>query len=135
MSGSHVPDHAIAEGVRTAIGLYCQALDDGRVDDVLATFWSDGVLEFVGNTTYRGHDELRAFYETTARSAMPRRHQLANTHIVGWDNPLVTAHSDFSMVELTDTGWRISVVGRYRDTLRHQDGVVRFSHRVLDLTN
>ena len=120
--------------MRTAIGLYCQALDDGRVDDVLATFWPDGVLDFVGIGTYEGHDGLRGFYEGTPPPAMPRRHHIANTHIVDWNDPLVTAFSDFAVVQQSESGWAISVVGRYRDTLRHQDGIVRFSHRTLELT-
>ena len=34
----------VAEGIRAAIATYTQALDDGRTDDVVATFCSDGIL-------------------------------------------------------------------------------------------
>ena len=39
---------------------YCQALDDGRWDDLVDLFTPDGA--FVGLSTARGHDELRTFF-------------------------------------------------------------------------
>ena len=39
---------------------YCQALDDGRWDDLVDLFVPDGA--FVGLSTARGHDELRTFF-------------------------------------------------------------------------
>ena len=38
----------VAEGVRAAIATYTQALDDGRTDDVVATFCPDGSCEMPG---------------------------------------------------------------------------------------
>ncbi|PUA82272.1 nuclear transport factor 2 family protein [Nocardioides currus] len=39
---------------------YCQALDEGRWDDLVDLFTPDGA--FVGLSTARGHDELRTFF-------------------------------------------------------------------------
>ena len=46
----------VAEGVRAAIATYTQALDDGRTDDVVATFCPEGVCQIPGLGTHRGHD-------------------------------------------------------------------------------
>ena len=39
----------VAEGVRATIAAYTQALDDGRTDDVVATFCADGVVRHPGH--------------------------------------------------------------------------------------
>ena len=44
----------VSEGVRAALAQYTQALDDGRTDDVVATFCADGVCEIPGMGTTRG---------------------------------------------------------------------------------
>ena len=49
----------VVEGVRATIAAYTQALDDGRTDDVVATFCPDGVCDIPGMGTHRGHDALR----------------------------------------------------------------------------
>ena len=37
----------VAEGVRATLAAYTHALDDGRTDDVVATFCPDGVVETI----------------------------------------------------------------------------------------
>jgi hypothetical protein len=46
--GDAVTSADVAEGVRAAIATYTQALDDGRTDDVVATFCPDGSCEMPG---------------------------------------------------------------------------------------
>ena len=48
----------VEEGVRSALAVYAQALDDGRTDDVVATFCPDGVCEIPGMGTHAGHEAL-----------------------------------------------------------------------------
>jgi hypothetical protein len=57
----------VAEGVRATIAAYTQALDDGRTDDVVATFCPDGVCDIPGMGTHEGHAALRAAYAGWAR--------------------------------------------------------------------
>jgi hypothetical protein len=45
----------VAEGVKAALAAYTQALDDGRTDDVVATFCPDGACEIPGLGHHRGH--------------------------------------------------------------------------------
>lgn len=63
----------VAEGVRATIAAYTQALDDGRTDDVVATFCPDAVCDFGGMGTFEGHDALRAAYASWAPRG-PQRH-------------------------------------------------------------
>jgi hypothetical protein len=52
-----------------------------------------------------------------------------NTLVTDWDDHRAVAVSDVVFLLLGDTGWRIVVVGRYRDTLHHHEGAWRFHRR------
>ena len=41
----------VAEGIRATLAAYAHALDDGRTDDVVATFCPDGAVEIPGMGT------------------------------------------------------------------------------------
>lgn len=107
-------------GVRAAIAAYTHALDDGRADDVVATFCPDGVVDIPGMGTHEGHEALRAAYERWAPRA-PQRHLVLNTHVTRWDEHEADATSDVVFLLLGDAGWQVQLVGRYRDVL-HRDG-------------
>jgi len=110
----------VAEGVRAAIAAYTLALDDGRTDDVVATFCPDGVVVLPGMGTHEGHDALRAAYDSwTPRR--PQRHLILNTLVTEWDDHEASATSDMVFILLRSGGWSIQLVGRYHDTL-HRDG-------------
>jgi hypothetical protein len=118
----------VSEGVRAALAVYAQALDDGRTDDVVATFCPDGVCEIPGMGTHKGHRALReAYSKWTPRR--PQRHLVANTVVDVWDDQEATAISDVIFILWDDSGWTIKLVGRYHDVLHHDDGVWRFHHR------
>jgi hypothetical protein len=118
----------VVEGVRGALAAYTQALDDGRTDDVVATFCRDGGCDIPGLGTYRGHDALRGGYAGW-QPKRPVRHLVVNTLVTEWDDDEATATSDVVVLVQRDTGWAIQVVGRYQDTLHHDDGTWRFHHR------
>jgi ketosteroid isomerase-like protein len=117
----------VAEAVRNTIAAYTQALDDGRVDDVVATFCSDGVVDIEGMGTYEGHDALREAYEGW-KPRGPQRHVVANTLVTDWSDEQATAVSDVIFMFKSDTGWQIFTVGRYEDTF-HRDGDTWKFHR------
>lgn len=110
----------VAEGVRATIARYTQALDDGRTDDVVATYCPDGAFELPGTGTFEGHDALR---ETYARwtPRVPQRHLVVNTLITAWDDDEATATSDVVLIVQTDGRWSVQFVARYDDVL-HRDG-------------
>jgi hypothetical protein len=119
----------VSEGVRAALAAYTQALDDGRVEDVVATFCTDGVIDIPGMGTHAGHDALRAAYAGW-KPRRPQRHLVLNTHVTEWDDHQASASSDVIFLLMgKDGGWSIQLVGRYQDTLHHDDGTWRFHHR------
>jgi hypothetical protein len=117
----------VAEGVRATIAAYTQALDDGRTDDIVATFCPDGVCEIPGMGTHVGHDALRAAYAGW-KPRRPQRHVVVNTHVTDWNADEASAISDVIFLLQGDAGWAIQLVGRYRDTL-HRDGDTWRFHR------
>jgi ketosteroid isomerase-like protein len=129
----------VVEGVRATIAAYAHALDDGRTDDVVATFCPDGVCEIPGMGTHEGHDAIRAAFSAwTPRQ--PQRHLVLNTLVTDWDDHHASAVSDMVFVLLGDSGWEIQLVGRYHDTLHRggdglDDGRWRFHHRVAAFVN
>jgi uncharacterized protein (TIGR02246 family) len=121
----------VVEGIRATIAAYTQALDDGRTDDVVATFCPDGVCEIPGMGTHVGHDALRAAYaQWTPRR--PQRHLVVNTLVTDWNDAAATAVSDVVFLLKGDAGWAVQVVGRYTDTLRCLDGAWRFHRRAAE---
>jgi hypothetical protein len=123
----------VAEGVRATLATYTQALDDGRTDDVVATFCPDGAIELPGMGSHTGHDALRAAYTKWA-PRRPQRHLVLNTVIGTWNDDEATASSDVIFILLGDEGWDIKLVGRYSDVL-HRDGASwRFHHRAASFT-
>ena len=118
----------VVEGVRATIAAYTHALDDGRTDDVVATFLPDGVCDIPGMGTHAGHDALRAAY-TAWKPRRPQRHLVVNTLVTDWDDHEANAVSDVVFLLQGDSGWAIQVVGRYQDTLRRVDGGWFFRRR------
>jgi hypothetical protein len=121
----------VAEGIRATIAAYTQALDDGRTDDVVATFCPDGVCEIPGMGTHVGHDALRAAYTKWA-PRRPQRHLVVNTLVTDWNDHEASAISDVIFLLQGDAGWAVQVVGRYYDTLRRSDGPWRFHRRAAE---
>jgi len=118
----------VVEGVRAAMAAYAQALDDGRTDDVVATFCPDGVADIPGFGTFEGHAALHEAYSGW-RPKRPQRHVVLNTLVTDWSDDRATASSDLLFVLRGDSGWTIQLVARYEDTL-HRDGATwRFHHR------
>ena len=118
----------VEAGVRASIAAYTQALDDGRTDDIIATFCADGVCDIPGMGTHEGHDALREAY-AGLQPRRPQRHVVVNTLVTKWDEHEATAISDVIFLLQRESGWAIQVVGRYHDTLHHDAGTWRFHRR------
>jgi hypothetical protein len=127
--GSDMTFAEVAEGVRATLAAYTHALDDGRTDDVVATFCPDGVVEIPGMGTHGGHDALRTAYAGWA-PRRPQRHLVLNTHVTEWSTTEAEAISDVIFILKGGSGWAIQLVGRYHDTLRRDGGTWRFHRRV-----
>ena len=124
----------VAEGVRAAIAAYTQALDDGRTDDVVATFCADGACDIPGLGAHVGHDALRAAYARWVPRG-PQRHLVLNTLITEWTGDEASATSDVVFLLHGEEGWAVRLVGRYHDTLRREEaGAWRFRRRVAEFS-
>jgi ketosteroid isomerase-like protein len=133
MTGAQTRDTLaeVAEGVRAAIGTYTQALDDGRTDDVVATFCPDGSTEMPGLGVFAGSAALREAYAGW-KPTRPQRHLVLNTVVTSWDGDVAHATSDFVFVLKGEKRWGVELVGRYHDVLHRDGDAWRFHSRVAE---
>ncbi len=120
----------VVEGVRATIARYTHALDDGRTEDVVATFCPDGSFELVGTGTFEGHDALRETYTAWAPKR-PQRHLVSNTLVTAWDAHEATADSDVVLMVEGSSGWSVVFAARYHDVLHRHEGTWRFHRRTV----
>jgi SnoaL-like protein len=123
----------VAAGVSATIATYTQALDDGRTDDLVATFCPDGRCDMPGMGRLEGHDALRKAYGAW-KPVQPQRHLVLNTLITEWDDEEAHATSDLVFLLRGETGWAVQIVGRYRDVLHREGPRWRFHSRVAEFT-
>jgi hypothetical protein len=131
---AHLTFADVAEGVRATIAAYTQALDDGRTDDVVATFCADGGCDIPGLGAYEGHDALRAAYYKW-KPRRPQRHLVVNTLVTDWSEHEAHAISDVVFLLHGDAGWAVQLVGRYDDTLHRDGDAWRFHRRAATFVN
>ena len=118
----------VSEGVRRTIAAYAQALDDGRTDDVVATFCADAKIDLPGQGVFEGIDAIReAFAGWVPRQ--PQRHLVTNTLVVGWDAERAHVISDLVFLLKGADGWSVQLVGRYDDMFRNDAGTWRIHRR------
>jgi hypothetical protein len=118
----------VVAAVGATIAAYTHALDDGRTDDVVATFCADGGCDVPGLGTFEGHEALRDAFAGW-KPKQPVRHLVVNIHVTEWDDATAKATSDVIVLVKGDSSWAIAVVGRYHDSFHHDDGTWRFHHR------
>jgi hypothetical protein len=123
----------VVAGVGAALATYTQALDDGRTEDVVATFCPDGQCDMPGLGRHVGHEALRQAYGRLA-PAVPQRHLVLNTLLTDWNDDEAHASSDVVLLLKGDAGWSVQLVGRYHDVLHYRHGAWRFHSRVAEFT-
>jgi hypothetical protein len=119
------------EGIRRTIAAYTQALDDGRTDDVVATFCAHGKVDIPGLGSFQGHDALREAY-TRVEPRRPQRHLVLNTLVLTCNDHEATTVSDVVFLLRREAGWVVQLVGRYPDVLHRTDGGWLFHHRAAE---
>ncbi len=119
----------VAEGVRATIAAYAQALDDGRTDDLVATFCPDGSADIPVTGLIEGHDALRATYSRW-KPRRPQRHVIVNTLVTSWSENKATVSSDVLFMLKGESGWSTQMVGRYADVFHYVDGAWLIHQRV-----
>jgi hypothetical protein len=124
----------VVEGIRAVMAAYAQALDDGRTEDIVATFCVDGVVEIPGSGTFEGHDAIREAYSGLKPRA-PQRHVVVNTLVTDWNDHEAKAVSDLLFLQKGESGWAVQLVGRYNDTLQNREGMWRFQLRTMEFVH
>jgi hypothetical protein len=124
----------VLAGVGTTMTTYTQALDDGRTDDLVATFCPDGSCDMPGIGQHVGHEALRAAYGRWVPKT-PQRHLISNTLVTEWNDDEARVRSDVVFLHKGEKGWGIGIVGRYEDVLHFSDGSWRFHSRVATFPN
>jgi len=119
---------AAIEGIRQTIAAYTQAVDDGRTEDIVATFCKDGTADLPGIGRLQGHDEIREAYAKFA-PRRPQRHLVLNTLVTEQTEHEATAVSDMVFLLHGEGGWTVQLVGRYTDRLHCKNGTWRFHSR------
>lgn len=122
------PPPELAAAVGQLLATYTQALDDGRVDDVVATFTPDAACDMPGLGALEGHEEIRSAYASVVPRAS-QRHLVFNTRIDTWSRDEATATSDVVFLLKGADGWVVHLVGRYADTVVRADDGWRFRFR------
>ena len=122
----------VVEGVRATIARYTQALDDGRTDDVVATYTADGVFDMPDVFTFEGTDALRDGYARFIPRG-PQRHLVVNTLVTDWHETEAQAVSDVVLIVKGDSGWTVQFVARYHDTLHHDGETWKFRARRVEV--
>jgi hypothetical protein len=123
----------VVAGVGASIAAYTHALDDGRTEDLVATFCPDGVCDMPGLGRHEGRDALRQAYSRLTPD-QSQRHLVLNTEVTTWDDDEAHATSDVVFLHKGDQGWTVRLVGRYYDVL-HRDGETwRFHRRMAEFT-
>jgi hypothetical protein len=129
------PEHLaeMAEGVRAAVAVYTQALDDGRTDDLAATFCPDGATEMPGLGRHQGHQAPRRV-DHQVTPTRPERHLVLTTLVTGYGDHEARATSDVVLLVKGSEGWPVPLVGRYHDVLHSDEGTWRFHSRVAEFS-
>jgi uncharacterized protein (TIGR02246 family) len=130
-------DAAAAEGARTLIGAYIDAVDRGQAHRIAELFTDDGVLEIRGDSFDAGRYEGRTAIEDRFKSSgqafagLPQttyvRHHVSSVRIREDSDDVLVSDSYFLAV--TDRGpdhW-----GRYSDRVVHTGDGWRFAARVV----
>lgn len=110
---------------------YALGLDLSNVDEVIATFTVDGVLDAseLGLPRYSGHEELRQFVEAGASAMREQVHINAN-HIVEFDGDDDAHGTNVMWAESTTRGGvRTTAVFLMRDTYRREAGTWLIAER------
>lgn len=114
--------------IADVVARYAQAVDRGRIDDVVALFAADGVLAVRGED-HAGPAGIRALFEEVARSLPDRTRGRIAHHVsslaIAVDGATATARSYFLVLDADGPNhW-----GRYRDALAFDGTAWRFTRR------
>jgi hypothetical protein len=110
---------------------YCQLVDDGRFDEVVRRFTTDGTL-VAGRETATGRDAVKALLQVTEPPEVRGKHLTTNS-VIDVAGDRARAVSDFAFLVHRGGSLVPLVAGRYRDSFRRVDDVWQFERREADV--
>lgn len=105
---------------------YCQALDDGRWDDLADTFTDDGA--FVGLSTARGREEMLEFFPKLNSTTVTSWWHFSSNETIDINGGLATG-STWLLQPCVVEGASQLAAGRYDDTMVRTAEGWRFTER------
>lgn len=119
--------------IEELIGIYNQAIDQGRYEDFLACWCEDGVFHGLGGP-YVGKAAIRRFtdgYDQQYRLRLNGLRHFTVNIVSRIDSDRATSSSHLQLVTTGSKGAHILFTGRYEDELRRVDGRWLFASRRL----
>ena len=119
--------------IEERIGIYNQAIDEGRYEDFLACWCEDGVFHGLGGP-YVGKAGIRKFtdgYDANYRLRLNGLRHFTVNIVSRIDGDRARSSSHLQLVITGAKGAHILFTGRYEDELRRVDGAWLFARRAL----
>lgn len=122
------------EAIRELLAVYCFHLDGGEHEAMAALFTEDGTWEtaFGTGTTRPGIVAQLRKIAALSSGPRPRRAHLTTNIVIDLNGDTASVRSNWTVVENSTSGPRISSGGEYRDQLVKQGGTWLFRHRKID---
>lgn len=122
------------EAIRELLAVYCFRLDAGLHEEMAALFTEDGTWDTAfGSGT--GRDGIVAQLRKIAALSTgprPRRAHLTTNIVIELTGDSATVRSNWTVIENSAAGPRISSGGEYRDQVVKRDGNWLFQYRKID---
>jgi SnoaL-like domain len=122
------------DAIREVLAEYCFRLDEGRFADMAALFAEDGTWETAfGKATGRAPiAELAHRIRAQAAEPRPRGVHLVTNVVIRLDGARAHVRSNWTVVQNSPHGPRVSSGGAYDDEMVNDGGQWRFGRRTID---
>ena len=113
------------DAIRELTAAYCFAVAEGRGDDIVAMFTSDGAFKMRGRE-WRTTAGLEEMYGAIGDSVTPKPY--IQNHVISVDGDTATGRCGVE-IRMVHNGEAYTVAGHYHDTYRREDGTWLFAER------
>jgi 3-phenylpropionate/cinnamic acid dioxygenase small subunit len=104
------------EGIRRALGLYCQLNDDGRFDEWSELLAEDATFRYGDQVVVNGRDEIKAFVSAAQPPEVRGKHVIMN-EIIDITDDHAEVRADFMFFGPGEGGFVAIAANRYHDRL------------------
>jgi 3-phenylpropionate/cinnamic acid dioxygenase small subunit len=105
------------EGIRRALGLYCQLNDDGRFDEWGELLTEDATFRYGDQVEVHGRDDIKAFVSAAQPPELRGKHVIMN-EIIDIAGDAAEVRADFIFFGPAEGGFNAIAANRYHDRLK-----------------